>query len=57
MSYAVGHTGLGVGASRFGAEVALDLGDGRDSPLVRLPLVRTGRACSRPSRCARPASR
>ena len=32
--------GLGVGATRFGAEVALDLVDGRDSPLVRLPLVR-----------------
>ena len=40
MSYAVGHTGLGVGATRFGAEVALDLVDGHDSPLVRLPLVR-----------------
>ncbi len=40
-AYAVGYTGLGVGASRFGAEVALDLVDGRDSPLVRLPLVRS----------------
>jgi glycine/D-amino acid oxidase-like deaminating enzyme len=40
VSYAVGHTGLGVGATRFGAEVALDLADGRDSPLVRLPIVR-----------------
>ena len=40
-SYAVGYTGLGVGASRFGAEVALDLVDGLDSPLTRLPLVRT----------------
>jgi glycine/D-amino acid oxidase-like deaminating enzyme len=40
-SYAVGYTGLGVGASRFGAEVALDLVDGRDTALLRLPLVRT----------------
>jgi glycine/D-amino acid oxidase-like deaminating enzyme len=40
LSYAVGHTGLGVGATRFAAEVALDLVDGHDSPLVRLPLVR-----------------
>ena len=40
VSYAVGYTGLGVGATRFGAEVALDLADGRDSPLVRLPIVR-----------------
>ncbi len=40
-AYAVGYTGLGVGASRFGAEVALDLADGRDSALVRLPLVRS----------------
>jgi glycine/D-amino acid oxidase-like deaminating enzyme len=41
VSYAVGYTGLGVGASRCGAEVALDLVDGLDSPRVRLPLVRT----------------
>jgi glycine/D-amino acid oxidase-like deaminating enzyme len=41
VSYAVGYTGLGVGASRFGAEVALDLVDGLDTPLVRLSLVRT----------------
>jgi glycine/D-amino acid oxidase-like deaminating enzyme len=41
VSYAVGYTGLGVGATRFGAEVALDLVDGRDSELVRLPIVRT----------------
>jgi glycine/D-amino acid oxidase-like deaminating enzyme len=41
VSYAVGYTGLGVGASRFGAEVALDLADGRDSELVRSPLVQT----------------
>ena len=40
VSYAVGYTGLGVGATRFGAEVALDLADGRDSAFVRLPIVR-----------------
>ena len=39
--YAVGFTGLGVGASRFGARVALDLADGRDTELTRLELVRS----------------
>jgi glycine/D-amino acid oxidase-like deaminating enzyme len=39
--YVVGFTGLGVGASRFGARVALDLAAGRDSELTRLRLVRT----------------
>jgi glycine/D-amino acid oxidase-like deaminating enzyme len=39
--YVVGFTGLGVGASRFGARVALDLADGRDSELTRLKLVST----------------
>jgi glycine/D-amino acid oxidase-like deaminating enzyme len=39
--YAVGFTGLGVGASRFGARVALDLADGRDTELTRLRLVRS----------------
>jgi glycine/D-amino acid oxidase-like deaminating enzyme len=39
--YIVGFTGLGVGASRFGARVALDLASGRDSELTRLRLVRT----------------
>jgi glycine/D-amino acid oxidase-like deaminating enzyme len=39
--YVVGFTGLGVGASRFGARVALDLAEGRDSELTRLRLVRT----------------
>jgi hypothetical protein len=37
----VGFTGLGVGASRFGARVALDLAAGRESELTRLQLVRT----------------
>jgi glycine/D-amino acid oxidase-like deaminating enzyme len=39
--YIVGFTGLGVGASRFGARTALDLADGVDSELTRLRLVRT----------------
>jgi glycine/D-amino acid oxidase-like deaminating enzyme len=39
--YAVGYTGLGVGASRFGARTALDLLDGADSERTRLKLVRT----------------
>jgi glycine/D-amino acid oxidase-like deaminating enzyme len=39
-AYAVGYTGLGVGASRFGARVALDLVHGRDTELTRLELVR-----------------
>jgi len=39
--YAVGFTGLGVGASRFGARVALDLLDGRETDLTRLDLVRS----------------
>jgi glycine/D-amino acid oxidase-like deaminating enzyme len=41
VAYAVGYTGLGVGASRFGALVALDLVHGRDSELTRLELVRS----------------
>jgi glycine/D-amino acid oxidase-like deaminating enzyme len=41
VAYAVGYTGLGVAASRFGARVALDLLHGRDSELTRLELVRT----------------
>jgi glycine/D-amino acid oxidase-like deaminating enzyme len=39
--YAVGYTGLGVGASRFGAQVALDLVHGRDTELTSLDLVRS----------------
>ncbi len=38
--YAGGYTGLGVGASRFGARVALDLLTGRDTAATRLRLVR-----------------
>ncbi len=40
MAYAVGYTGLGVASTRFGAAVALDLVDGRDTELTRLGMVR-----------------
>ena len=36
LAYAVGYTGLGVGASRFGARVMLDLVDGADNERTRL---------------------
>jgi glycine/D-amino acid oxidase-like deaminating enzyme len=41
VAYAVGYTGLGVGASRFGARVCLDLLDRPDSDLLALRLVRS----------------
>jgi len=37
---AAGYTGLGVGASRFGARVALDLVSGTDTELTRMRFVR-----------------
>jgi glycine/D-amino acid oxidase-like deaminating enzyme len=40
-AYSVGYTGLGVGASRFGAQVMLDLLDGRDSEALRLRAIRS----------------
>ena len=40
VAYAVGYTGLGVGASRFGARVALDLLGGTPTDLTRLRFVR-----------------
>jgi glycine/D-amino acid oxidase-like deaminating enzyme len=40
VSWATGYTGLGVGASRFGARVALDLQGRPDAPHLRLALVR-----------------
>jgi glycine/D-amino acid oxidase-like deaminating enzyme len=40
VAYAVGYTGLGVAASRFGARVALDLLDGRETEATRLNFVR-----------------
>jgi glycine/D-amino acid oxidase-like deaminating enzyme len=39
-AYVVGFTGLGVGASRFGAQVGLDLLDGADNERTRLEMVR-----------------
>ncbi|HUZ71243.1 MAG TPA: FAD-dependent oxidoreductase [Candidatus Saccharimonadales bacterium] len=41
VAYALGYTGLGVGASRFGARVMLDLLDGEPTERTRLRLVRT----------------
>ena len=41
VSYALGHTGLGVGASRFGAEVSLDLLEGRRTEVTRLRAIRS----------------
>jgi glycine/D-amino acid oxidase-like deaminating enzyme len=38
--YAMGYTGLGVGASRFGAQVMLDLLNGVDNERTRLRMVR-----------------
>ncbi len=40
VAYAVGHTGLGVGASRFAAGVGLELLEGRESDLKSLQYVR-----------------
>jgi glycine/D-amino acid oxidase-like deaminating enzyme len=39
VAYATGYTGLGVAATRFGARVALDLVDGRESDATRLRFV------------------
>jgi glycine/D-amino acid oxidase-like deaminating enzyme len=41
VGWAVGHTGLGVGASRFSAEVGLDLIDGVDNEITRLDYTRS----------------
>ena len=41
VAYALGYTGLGLGATRFGAQVMLDLLDGADTERTRTPLVRT----------------
>ncbi len=40
VAYVNGYTGLGVGASRFAADVCLDLLDGDDTPRTRLEMVR-----------------
>jgi glycine/D-amino acid oxidase-like deaminating enzyme len=39
-SYALGYTGLGVGATRFGANVMLDLLDGTPTERTKLEMVR-----------------
>ncbi len=41
VAYALGYTGLGVGASRFGAQVMLDLLSGKPTERTRLRMVRT----------------
>ncbi|MFN8158352.1 MAG: FAD-dependent oxidoreductase [Candidatus Nanopelagicales bacterium] len=41
VAYAAGFTGLGVGATRFGAAVMLDLLDGRDTERTRTRMVST----------------
>jgi glycine/D-amino acid oxidase-like deaminating enzyme len=41
LAYAAGYTGLGVGASRFGAQVLLDLLSGEPTELTELEMVRT----------------
>jgi glycine/D-amino acid oxidase-like deaminating enzyme len=41
LAYVAGYTGLGVGASRFGANVMLDLLSGERTELTELELVRT----------------
>ena len=40
VGYALGYTGLGVAATRFGADVVLDLLDGEDTERTRLRMVR-----------------
>ncbi len=40
VAYVLGYTGLGVGASRFGAQVVLDLLAGADTERTRLSMVR-----------------
>ncbi len=40
VGYALGYTGLGVAASRFGAQVVLDLLDGAETERTRLRMVR-----------------
>lgn len=41
VAYSVGYTGLGVGATRYGAQVMLDLLAGRETERTRLRMVRT----------------
>ena len=41
VAYAIGYTGLGVASSRFGAEVMLDMIDGRKTPATQTQFVRS----------------
>ena len=41
LAYVAGYTGLGVGSTRFGARVLLDLVDGLDTERTRLQMVRS----------------
>jgi len=41
VTYALGYTGLGVGASRFGAQVMLDLLDDKKTERTELEMVKT----------------
>ena len=41
VAYALGYTGLGVGATRFGAQVMLDLLDGEPTPRTSLRMVQS----------------
>ena len=51
-AYALGYTGLGVGATRFGADVMLDLLDGADTERTELEMVRE-QAAAVPARAVR----
>ena len=55
VAWAVGYTGLGVGATRFASRVALDLLAGADTERTRLAMVRRRRG--RRNRCVGRASR
>ena len=52
----IGFTGLGVGASRFGADVVLDLLLREDTERTRLKMVRSKPLPSRPDRSVSSAS-
>ena len=54
--YVGGYTGLGVGSSRFGAQVALDLVDGRRPRPPSSITCSASRSRFHPSRCAGPSS-
>lgn len=53
LAYVAGYTGLGVGATRFGARVCLDLVDGLDTERTGWRWCAANRCRSRPSRSGR----